>query len=123
MYNFWTEAYEECEQFLMMEDGAPYHQGVAGKLREQWEEMGYQGWGPGTWPSSSPDLNPIENLWHLLKAKIYKRRTRAKNREELIVALKEEWAKLDIEVVNSLCDSMPRRLQAVIDNKGGAAGY
>ena len=43
MYNFWTEAYEDCEQFLMMKDGAPYHKGVAGKLREQWEEMGYQG--------------------------------------------------------------------------------
>ena len=41
MYNFWVEAYEECEQFLMMKDRAPYYKGVTGKLREQWEEMGY----------------------------------------------------------------------------------
>ena len=34
MNDFWTEAYEECGQFVMKEDGAPYHKGVATKFRE-----------------------------------------------------------------------------------------
>jgi hypothetical protein len=36
--------------------------------------MGGIGWGPGTWPSSSPDLNPIKNLWHILRGNIRKRK-------------------------------------------------
>ena len=35
-------------------------------------------------------------------------------------ALVEEWEQLDIGGVNHLIDSMPRRLQAVIDAKGGS---
>jgi len=85
--------------------------------------MGFLGWGPGTWPSNSSDLNPIENLWHILKVRIINRKDKLRNTEELIVALKEEWVKLNIEMINKLCDSMPQRLQAVIANKGRAAGY
>ena len=34
-------------------------------------------------------------------------------------ALKEEWNKLDMNIINGLIESMLRRLQAVIDNNGG----
>ena len=44
-------------------------------------------------------------------------------KEDLIRAMQEEWAKLDMEEVNKLIESMPRRLQAVIDAKGGSTKY
>ena len=81
------------------------------------------GWGPGIWPANSPDLNPIENLWHILRDRIRKRKVQPRTKEALIEALQEEWLKLDIKIVNDLIDSMPRRLQAVIDAKGGATKY
>jgi len=123
MFDFWMEGMEDVGYLLMMEDGAPYHKGVASQRRVQLEEDGWIGWGPGTWPANSPDLNPIENLWHILRSRIRKRRHQPRTSEALIEALLEEWGKLDVEIVNDLIDSMPRRLQAVIDAKGGPTKY
>ena len=43
------------------------------------------------WPSKSPDINPVENVWALLRDKVKKRDNPPRNLEELIVALQEEW--------------------------------
>ena len=39
-------------------------------------------------------------------------------KQDLIEALKDEWAKLDMKKVNPLIDSMPRRMQAVVNAEG-----
>ncbi|MGH0115852.1 UNVERIFIED_CONTAM: hypothetical protein FKN15_054208 [Acipenser sinensis] len=44
------------------------------------------------WPSQSPDLNPIENLWHYLKIVVHKRRPTNLNNLEQIC--QEEWVKI-----------------------------
>ena len=59
----------------------------------------------------------------MLKANIRKRKTRPRTREALWTAALEEWNKLDMEKVNHLIDSMLRRLQAVIEAKGGPTKY
>jgi DDE superfamily endonuclease len=123
MFDFWMEGMEDVGYLLMMEDGAPYHKGVASQRRAQLEEDGWIGWGPGTWPANSPDLNPIENLWHVLRSKIRKRRHQPRTKKALIEALTDEWGKLDMGIVNNLIDSMPRRLQAVIDGNGRPTKY
>ena len=55
--------------------------------------------------------------------RINKRRNKPKTVEEMKVALLEEWEKIDIKVINSLIESMPRRVQALIEAKGGATKY
>jgi len=123
LFDFWIKSMEDVGYIHVMEDGAPYHMGAATARRKQYEQDGWEGWGPGTWPSSSLDRNPIENLWHILRTNIRKRRLKVLKKKELMYTLEEEWEKLDIELLNRLIDSMLYRLQVVIDAKGGSTKY
>lgn len=73
------------------------------------------------WPSQSPDLNPIENLWRELKKRVSARRP--SNLNDLETFAKEEWAKIPAEVCRNLISNYRKRLQAVIANKGYAIDY
>jgi hypothetical protein len=123
LLDFWMSSMEELGDVKVMEDGAGYHMGAASRRREQYEQDGWHGWGPGTWPSNSPDLNPIENLWHIVRTKVRKRVPNPMKKQELTDALKEEWGKLDMHEIRKLIESMPRRLQSVIDKQGGSTSY
>ena len=107
LFDFWQEAMEECGHVLVMEDGAPPHMGIASARRRQLEEYGWEGFGPGTWPSCSPDLNPIENVWRMLKCAVKRRDPPPRSEAELQQALLEEWEKLDINVINKVLLTMP----------------
>lgn len=73
------------------------------------------------WPSQSPDLNPIENLWSIIDQKLKYRRCNSE--EELFECLQTAWNDLPVDLLQRLVDSMPRRCQAVIDNDGYATKY
>ncbi|KAK3526933.1 hypothetical protein QTP86_004726 [Hemibagrus guttatus] len=73
------------------------------------------------WPSQSPDLNPIENLWRELKIRV------AQRQPQNITALEEicmqEWAKLPATVCKNLVATYRKRLTSVIANKGYITKY
>ena len=73
------------------------------------------------WPSWSPDLNPIENLWHHVDV-IAKART-CNNKEDLFRELEKAWESISVDYLRKLVDSMPARIQAVIKAKGGNTKY
>jgi transposase len=73
------------------------------------------------WPANSPDLNPIENLWQYLDVMCKDRRCNTK--EQLFEVLQEAWNRIPRDYLTSLVESMPRRLNAVIDAKGYATKY
>lgn len=76
-----------------------------------------------TWPPSSPDLNPIENFWALLKQDIYsegKQYTSLNSVWEAVVAAAQ---KVDSDQIKKLTDSVNGRLVTVIEKKGGYIGH
>ncbi len=73
------------------------------------------------WPAQSPDLNPIENLWSILDYRTRNRHPR--NGDELFQALETEWNDLPLDLLEDLVSSMPRRVEAVIQAKGGPTKY
>ena len=73
------------------------------------------------WPANSPDLNPIENVWALLKGRVANRRPG--NLDELELTIKQEWNALTRDYAFSLISSMPSRLKQVIERDGDAVDY
>ncbi len=70
---------------------------------------------------TSPDLNPIENLWGIVERKM--RDTRPNNADELKATVKETWASIPPQQCHKLITSMPRRIEAVIKAKGAPTKY
>ena len=69
------------------------------------------------WPAQSPDLNPIENVWDHLARRLAKRSIQPATEDELWEALQEEWYQIDLVYIQKLYQSMPRRVEQVIQRK------
>jgi transposase len=75
------------------------------------------------WPAQSPDLNPIEHLWHHIKLQLCKYEEPPKGVWQIWERVAEVWNGIEPEVCQGLIESMPRRLEAVIKAKGGNTKY
>ncbi|CDQ72544.1 unnamed protein product [Oncorhynchus mykiss] len=73
------------------------------------------------WPSQSPDLNPIENLWRELKVRVAQKQPQ--NTTALEEIYMEEWAKIPATVCENLVKTYRKRLTSVIANKGYLTNY
>jgi hypothetical protein len=63
-------------------------------------------------------MNIIEHAWEQLDRQLRAREVLPRNADELWEILQEEWKNLDMVYINTLCDSMPRRVQALHAVKG-----
>ena len=75
------------------------------------------------WPAQSPDLNPIEQLWEHLKRRLGEYPNPPGGILELWERTQEEWSKIEPSVCQNLIESMPRRIKAVLEAKGGYTKY
>jgi len=72
-------------------------------------------------PSNSPDANPIENIWSIVKRNVEKRKT--VNIDELEPFLAEEFRNIDINVVKNCVMSMKKTCLSLIDCEGERIKY
>lgn len=68
------------------------------------------------WPPYSPDLNAIEHVWSMLKRKF--KRNAPTTAEEAIALIHRIWNDFNREYAQNLMNSMPSKLQFVIDHRG-----
>ena len=101
----------ECTIF--MQDGAPCHKAkiVSNFLKSKKIQV-------CDWPGNSPDLNPIEILWVILKNKVAEEQHSSLKQLENVIK-KVRTLGIISEYCCKLIESMPKRLKMVIDNKGG----
>ena len=83
-----------------MEDVAPVHRN---SLPKQWREAHKMT--KITWPTNLPNLNPIENLWMILKDHI-QNDTRPNNKQELVESIEWAWEAITMETLEILLASM-----------------
>jgi transposase len=115
---FYQSRYRATHEAIVMEDGAPAHKSkLASAARNKYNIQKMP------WPAQSPDLNPIENLWRIMKSRINKREPRVTTHEALSKALQEEWDRFIAEDFRKLIESMPKRVKMCLKNRGGSIPY
>ncbi|KAI5149260.1 hypothetical protein ENBRE01_0793 [Enteropsectra breve] len=75
------------------------------------------------WPSRSPDLNPVENLFGLLARRVYEGNRQFENNTLLKTAIISSWSTIEKEVTDALIASMPKRMLEVLKNHGSSIKY
>ena len=108
---------EKTQTSFFMQDGAPCHtaRSVVNWLSEN--EIDYF----SDWPGNSPDLNPIENIWGLMKRKL--RAIPTPSVPTLIAEIQRLWDNYPADDLQHCALSLPRRLQEVKDRKGIPGDY
>ena len=69
-------------------------------------------------PACSPDLNPIENMWRIVKSLIRRRGRLATSKEAIWEQVQNAWHSIPIETVFELVLSIPERRTQCRKHKG-----
>ncbi|KAA6369641.1 MAG: putative Transposable element Tcb1 transposase [Streblomastix strix] len=104
------------KNFIMQADNDPKHKS---RLAQKWlarnkiEQV--------NWPSNSPDMSPIEHMFHALKKNLRDRAIRSVEEFKRIII--EEWRYLPVSLTRSLENSIPRKTEALWKAKGSHTKY
>lgn len=115
---FYQKHVEESGAAVWQQDSAPCHTAKATK-----DYMESKGLHIMDWPPQSPDLNPIENIWGIMKQNISKRRHKVTTLPQMEQAVKEEWDNITQEEIQKVIDSMGERVDKLISVKGASLHY
>ncbi|GFU29366.1 hypothetical protein TNCV_1239751 [Trichonephila clavipes] len=69
------------------------------------------------WSSHLPDLSPIENVWSMISKRLAPHHAPVTMVDELWYRVEATWASEPVHAIQSLFESMPRRISAVFTAK------
>ena len=101
---------------MFMHDNAPSH--ASQYTKAYLESKGVKGDKIMQWPANSPDLNPIENLWSIVKRRLYPDSKQYMNKRDLWEALKKVCSEITAEEIENLTNTMDDRLFRLVQRNG-----
>ena len=101
---------------VLMQDSATPH--TQKETIEKLKEAGLDLIGGKRWPGNSPDLNPIENLWGILKNSIYYEPIPS-TIDEIKTRFQSSWDNYPIEGLEKLVESFKDRVEKMMKADGG----
>ncbi len=105
--------------WVLFQDGAPSHRA---RMTQTFLEHNVPCYVPANeWPPNSPNLNPIEHVWAMLKKKTWE--LDHSSFHAFKRAFFQLWDQLESSLLEKMILSLPDRLQAVIDCEGGWIPY
>ena len=111
----WDPSQRKFRSFLLDNDGRHHNRELKAYLaQEGLNKVGYL-------PSNSPDLNPIENVFGLMKR--FVKDAMPSNEQELREAVEQAWESVTLETLRNLFDSLPHRMELVIEKNGERIPY
>ncbi len=87
-----------------MQDNAPTH--ASAYTRIYLEKVGITGEKLMIWPPASPDLNPIENFWSMVKSHMYSGNRQFSSKEQLWAAINEACSSISSYNIQNLTQSV-----------------
>jgi len=100
-----------------LQDGDPRQN--AKTAQKAWKKLGCTMFGI---PARSPDLNPIENMFHIIRRKLkddaLDRRIEKETYAEFCTRVAETIQSTSPAFIDKTISSLPKRIEAVIKNKG-----
>jgi transposase len=109
---------KRSHSMLVVEDGAPGHRSKLTKNAQS--KLGII---QLTYPPNSPDLNPIEPLWYLLKNRIANIPGSANTLDKLWEAAQKVWEEITPDKIRKFTGTMSDRVEAVTKAKGWHTKY
>ncbi|QQP40328.1 Uncharacterized protein FKW44_015729 [Caligus rogercresseyi] len=101
--------------YVFQQDGAPAH---TCKAVQDWMETNMKFWPKTMWPPQSPDLNPLDfSFWWHVESQAC--RVRHSNVEDLKTSVEKKWKAMKRSYIITVCQAFRRRVEAVIEAKGG----
>lgn len=100
-------------ELIYQQDNAPAH--IHGHMEGFFERAGVS---TMDWPSRSPDLNPIENVWGLMVDYVYSNGRQYSTVDDLKKAVFAAWEKVPASYLHLLVEGMHERMMCVMDRQG-----
>ena len=101
---------------MFMQDNAAYQS--AKRASEFLQQLGFSERRLMKQPACSPDSNPIENIYIVLKRQVYRDGRQLSSKDALWQAILDAARAIIAEQILSLMGSMGKRLRTIISNRG-----